>query len=473
MIDNKSLDNTFGLAEKLATSGVTLDLVDTSALQHIVADMHLLPQSDEISIDDWRDSLQGAARNDDHDGSMGIIADNAANSVLNTHRLVVDVINPQVRNLVEAISNKLNNNSGATAPAGVTVNYLSMNPALELPTFREAIERIASMDVYDHKNVSVGHYTLEEILDLIKFSSVDDFDTVLSSWLTENPEEVERINSVLDGSRPAISDIDPLCINTKVVLVLLSQSLIHTETIKEGLNISISEYKNKLFSLSTLVARDLLDYIKKWDHLINTKYIYKPGDNEDNNITLIQPVVLDLFSKGVAVEHLIGNHLLNRPYKYIDFISEDEEVRVKVINNSMSEFNRVSKLINDKVSSEKSDNLIRVALTTIRDEAIELTEDPEVLSRLGDTKETLVARANAACDNIYKSGKKFNIDKLGEFVAGTVISIYYAHTDALIYMDSLAKFSDKYPEMNVIDLAKLARANLVVNWVCQQLAISK
>ncbi len=473
MIDNKSLDNAFGMADKLAEKGIVLDTLDTSALQHIVSDMRLLPESGEIDSDAWREAIKRAAQNDDHDGAIGIIADNAAKSVLNTHRLVTDVINPQVRKLTDEITKKVNEACNNQSTSIVNVKYMSIPTTLELGTFKEAVQKIASMDLYEVDRSSVGTYTQDEIIELIKFSNVDDFDEVLSSWVRENPKEVSIINDVLSNKRPVVSKVDPLSTMGLSVLVLLTQSLAYTDTIKEGLNISLSNYKNNLFHISTLAAVELSDLVYKWNHLIGARHIYKPGENLEKEITLVQPVVVELFKHGVTVEHLIGNHLLGRPFQFQAFTSSDEEIKNKALSETMAEYDRVSKIQNVDADTKRVDLCMRIALTSIRDEAIELSHDPVALARLGDTKETMVARANAACESIYKSGKKLDMDKLGEFVAGVVISIYYAHTDALIYMDSLADFATQYPEMNVVDLAKMARAALVVNWVCRQLAVSK
>lgn len=472
MIDKKSLNDAYGPAEALANKGVVLAATDTSALSHIIGDMHLVPDVEFETLEACGQLIHKAAQNEDHDETMGIIADLAAKSVLNTHRLVVDRINPHVRELVKAIESKLDSPDLKTNNVPVAVEYMTMPTVLELNTFQDAVKKIAEMDLYQVDRVSVGHYTVDEILDLVKFSSVDDFDDNIASYLQDNPGEVEIINGVLEGRLRIDSDVAPLKATTLSVLVLLSQSLAHTDQIKEGINASLAVYKSNLFHISILAARHLVDLIKSWDYLIATKNIYKTGENVPNKITLVQPVVLNMFKNGVSVEHLIGNHLLGRPYGYADFTVGDQEKIDKVLSDTAKEYDRVTRQNQQEIDKVRYDTQIRVALTTIRDDAIERAEDPEFLAIAGDDASSLVARANSACESVFKSGKRLEADQLGEFVAGLVISIYYAHTDALVYMDTLAEYERQYPEMHVVDLAKMARAALVVNWVCKQLAQS-
>lgn len=466
MIDKKSVENSLGVAEKLASAGVTLTTVDNTALQHTMADMLLPPPEGSVTdVDVLAEHTRKAGQTDEHDASMGIIADHAARSVLNTHRLVVDVINPHVRKVVDQIQETLSRDSD-DGTGHQNVQYRHIHQSMDLDTLKSAVLNIAKMDLFDIPPAHLGEYSVDEIRDLVKFTGANGFDDYIGNYLATNPRDVHVINQVLAGSRnPSLDMGQPVL----VILVLLTQALAHTDNIKEGISVPLSTYKARMFWLSTSAARLLKGEYDKWDNIERSRLIYAT-DSGSNELHLIQSTMAELSRFGVTVEHLIGNDILDRRYSFVDFATEDNG---SVLAETMAAYNKDLSIKNTNRETLMTERLLRVALTTIRDDAISNGDDPECLRRLGDTKTTLVARASAACEAVFKTGKKIQGDDLDEFVAGVLISIYYAHTDALIYMDALADFSKQYPDMNVVDLAKLARANLVVNWVYAQVAIAQ
>lgn len=465
MIDSKSLDNSIGIAEKMASANITLDAVDGSALAHVIGSMDFIPNNPK-DADEIRKVVWEKANNEEHDGTMNIIADNAARSVLGTHRFVTDVVNPHIRSVLGKINEEYADIKEEDGKLDIKVEIKSLPRAMDSANVEEAVGKIASMDLYSDSAtpVDLGSYTDEEILDNIKFTKTDGYDDELESALRSEAESFDVIRAVLAGELTPSSRLTPAQL---VAIVLLTQSLAHTDNIKEGIATSLNGYKARLNWISTFTARILQERYNDWRKIVKGRFLYVPGtENIKNCISVVSETFQQLDSKGVTIEHLIGNNLIGRKFGYVDFL-ENENAK----NESMNAFETAK---NDRIRNShirNRENLVKITLTAIKNNAIELSEDTEVLSRLNDDKASLINRATIACENIFTSDKYFDEGILDEVVAGLLCAIYYAHTDAMLYLNSIADFSKKYPDMNPIDLAKMARTNLLVNWVYRQIAV--
>lgn len=464
MIDNKSLDNSVGIAERVTNANITLDVVDGSALAHVIGSMDFITNNPE-SADDIRTTLKEKANNDEHDGTMNIIADNAARSVLGTHRFVTDVVNPHIRDVLDKINEEYGSVKSTEDNLDIKVEIKTLPHALDMPTVEEAVGKIASMDLYaDSANpVNLGSYTDEEILDNTKFTNTNGYDDELETTLRTDSGSFDVIRQILAG------EINPSANHTPAVLVatvFICQSLVHSDNIKEGVATSLNGYKARLNWIATSAARLLQEHYNNWRKIVNGRFLYVPGTEKDKNrIVVVSETFQQLAEKGVTIEHLIGNNLLGRKFAYVDFL-ENENSKNETMN--AFETTKADRARNSHLRNQEA--LIKITLTAIKNNAIELSEDPEVLSRLNDDKISLINRATVACENIFASDKTFSEDILSEVVAGLLCAIYYAHTDAMLYLNSIADFSTKYPDMDPIDLAKMARVNLLVHWVYRQIA---
>lgn len=463
MIDKKSLSNALGISQRLTEQGITLGAVNQSALEHLTGSMKFIAtKSDDFAQNALL--VKEASHCIEHDGTMNFIADNAAVSVLNTHRLVVDKVNPHIRSVVDKIHARL-------AESEVEVEGLPVAELVSLPAvmdnddLRELVSRIALADRYDTPVLDLGNYTDEEILDLIKYSKENNFDEILSMELVNNPESFKKINMVMAGT---IFDLTRLSRAEQVATLLMSQALIHTDSIKEGIDATLAEYVNRLHWISVTVARDLQLVYSNWKAVVSGYFIYKPGTRNSNKIEVISET-FHILSKeyGVTIEHLIGNHLLGRKYGYADLARKDNEDQLKETDAA---YQKLVARLNTEKESKEHEKLIRTSLIVIKEDAIERSDNPECLEMLNDTKVSMINRATQACEAVFKSGRRIQKDKLDEFVAGLLIAIYYAHTDALLYLDSIANFTKQYPEMDGVELAKMARTNLIVHWVYRQIA---
>lgn len=462
MIDKKSLENSVGIAQKLTAAGVVLDTLDQTAMKHVIGSLSMMstsPQSDDEACV----LLKNAAQHVEHDGTMLHTANNAANSVLNTHRLVTNVVNPHIRKVVAEITSRLADVAGNISDTGHTVELVSLPSVLDNPDVEAMIRHTADMDRYDADVIDLGKYSESEILDLIRYSTSGNFDDVLKMELVNTGGYVEAINRVLAGQ---FTDVSKTPTEVALAIFLMASSLKHTETIKEGINASLSDYRNRLNYIAITYARHLDAVYSAWNKISTSKLIYRP--DVVGKVAVISSVFNDLATNhGVTIENILGNDLLDRRYTYVDFTGENKD---EVLAKTRSAYDRDLSAKNLGKEDRENDLTLRTALIAIKDDAIERAESDENLSILGDTKATMISRATAACEAVFKTGKILKKDQLDEFTAGLLIAIYYAHTDALLYLDKITDFSKQYPDMGGVELAKLARTSLVVHWVHSQLA---
>lgn len=464
MIDKKSLENAVGIASALGSKDICVAAVPQSALSHLIgATNHIAiePTSDDEACT----AIRQAAQHIEHDGTMNFIADNAAVSVLNTHRLVTEVVNPHIRKVVATIVEQLAADEAAASTTDHGVELVTIPNVLDNVELENMIARIGTMDRYDVPTLDLGTYTDEEILEQVRYSTSGGYDDVLRMELVNDPEAFNTIRHVLSGKSFGVQKLSK---PVAVALLLMSQSLKHSDTIKEGINATLSDYKNRLHWISVTVARYLNATYSSWNAISESKLIYRPTDqnNPSAKTGIISSTFALMADQGVTIEHVVGNNLLDRPYGYHDFIGDKKD---ETLARTKQAYDRDLATKNSEKESKENDRIIRTALIAIKDEAIDRAGDPANLAILGDTKATMVSRATAACEAVFKSGKTLKHDQIDEFVAGLIIAIYYAHTDALLYLDSIADFTRQYPEMDGPELAKLARVNLITHWVYRQL----
>lgn len=469
MIDNKSMDASIGLAERMSNAGVTLTTVDGSAMEHILGSMSFISIKPEDG-DQLREAVKAAANNEEHDGTLGIPADLAANSVLNTHRLVTDVVNPHIRHVMERVNAAVAELDDKSTKIEFPVKFLQLDPVLNNESLINAIRSVAEDDLHPSRMINLGEYGREEILDLVKFSNTDNYDTTLAMELSSG-DAIEDIQSVLEGRRNP-EGANNWGARVWVALFLLGQSLRHSDIIKEGVEVSLVEYRNRLQWLSVFSARKLLEIYRSTDGMFRNKILY--GDtSEDGTITIVGPTLQTLAEHGVTVEHLIGNYLLDQKYLFHDFVKKEDSDNSAALEESINRYNSVVKSRRATADAEYQKLLIQTVLSTINNDVRESSNDPDRLAMLNDTPQSLVTRSTKVCENVYESGRKLTKDVLSEFVAGVIISIYYAHTDALLYLDFIADSAKEFPDLEPAALAKIARANLLVHWIYRQLAVVK
>lgn len=462
MIDKKSLVDAVGIAQRLAAAGTVLTSVDQSALQHLVASMKLIATKPE-NADAAAILVKDAAQCTEHDGTMGYIADHAANSVLNTHRMVTEIINPHIRKVVDEVKGQIDAAIKKLSDSPHDVELVTLPPVMDSDELATFVARVAGWDRYDATPINLGTYTDTEILNLIKYSTP--VDEVLEMALLNEPGSFDAINRIFSGE-----PIHPDRASKAVVVAsfLMAQALKHMDIVKEGINATLTEYKNYLHYIAVTLARYMNVIYENWNTIVKNSYIYQPGDN-GGKIKILSTTFKDLASNhGVTIENLIGNQLLGNKYFYSDFASEEKE---KVLAETKAAYDTDLASINLTKEAKVSDLITRTVLIGVKNDAIERSEDPSALAILGDDKASMISRAGVACETVYKSNKAIRMDQLEECVAGLLIAIYYAHTDALLYLDSIADFAKKYPEMDGVELAKLARVNLIVHWVYRQFAL--
>lgn len=461
MIDKNSLAAAIGAAENITSQGKQLHAVEDSALAHIIGSMDAGLHTD--LVDDLIPArVAEEARNDEHDGAMYNLADLAAQSVINTHRLSTNTVVPHILRVLEISKRNIEESESKDPVCPYSINFVDGTSLPDNDALNTVLDGMANMDPLSSERVNVGVYSDDEVLEAVKFSNVDDFDSIMANCLVTKPSAMKLVQSVFSGEstvdfiRSEVNDVPEVF----VAIMIMALSLKDSEQIQQGINVPYATYQNRMFNIAIDAARVYRDHMLKWSTLANTLYLDK---RTDKTISLNREFFMKLSeATGITVESIFANESLGR--KYTSSQMHDPQVRAELDAQAAKEQATRNRQHEIDTNRRLNQSVLKAVMEDARD------ADVGQLAILGDTPESLTKRANVVCNRIWDS-KRVTGD-LEQLVAGVLISIYYAHTDVALYLNSMSVNQTKYPTMSPADLAKLARAELIVHYVARQIGIS-
>lgn len=462
MIDSKSLKNATGLTELLNTKGISLTTIEATPLSHIVAACDSVYTNDG-NVDESMGQVASAARNEDHDGTIYELADLAAQSVLSTQTLLRTQVLPHIRKILDDVEAADVESKQTGLPYELVYRDIPFILTLE-PTQR-LIEQFAKGDQFESKeDINLGTFDLERILELIQYTNDSDFNNVLKSALVDDPELVTSIISVLTGSSFLGNVKSPVVL---IALMVIAQNLSADEdNIPSGLNVSLSTYKYRLLWVTIGAAKQLASLVTKWHVDIKNRVLYADTIRDDHKIVVNKSVFGALVeAHNVTVESLIGNEILGRPYSGAGLCDAEAKARTK------SKYDTELSMATRRNELENAVTYTQSIFQAVMRDARARSKDEEALALLGDTPESLVTRAGIACERLYASGVTGRVRD--HLVAGLVCAIYYAHTDALIFLNIMGEVGKSNPDLPVDEVVLIARTEFVAWYVFKQLAVVK
>ena len=463
MIDSKSLKNSTGMADILDQKGIRLAPIEASPLHHILAttDVDAILACDTVDVALTR--IDEATRNEDHDGTMHELADLAAQSILNTQMTLKKTVLPHIVKVLGMVEEATKESKQAGLP--YTVEYRDIPHVLTLDATSRLIEQFAKGDLFEtDQEISVGDYDLDSLLEKATYTNDGGFNDMLKTHLVKDETAVNVISSVLAGKSYLSNVKDPVTL--LAILVIAVNMSNREEDIPSGLNIPLSAYKYRLLWLSISASKTILAILNRHNSDITNRILYTGAMRQDNVIEVNKAVFSNLVNNsGLTVESLIGNEILGRPFSGHSLtVAENIEATKAKYDSELSMASRRNEIENDITYTQSIYKMVM-------EDARERSKDEECLALLNDTPETLVMRAKVACERLYKAGVTGKVRD--HLVASLICSIYYAHTDALMFLSIMGDVSKQNSELSPEAIALVARTEFAAWYVFKQLAIVK
>lgn len=461
MIDSNSLKIATGMADILDQKGIELTVIEASPLHHVLAATDGDAYTPCSTVDVAVKQIGDAARNDDHDGTIHELADLAAQSVLGTQATVKNVVLPHVLKVLASVEDAASASKQAGLP--YTVEYKSLDSILTLDPTVRLIEQFSKGDLFEtDQTVSVGNYDLDSLLELATYTDEGNFNELIKSHLVKSETAVHSVSSILAGNGYLTNVKDPVTLLALMVIAVNLSS--NDESIPTGLNIPLATYKYRLLWLSISVAKHIQATLNRWQSDITNRVLYADTIRQDKVIVVNKAVFTSLVNNSdLTVETLIGNEILGRPYSGHTLTNPEYVTIAKAkYDSELSMAARRNEVQNDMTYTQ-------TIYKMVMEDARERSKDESSLAPLGDTAESLISRAKLACERLYKAGVSGR--KRDQLVTSLICSIYYAHTDALMFLSLMNSVSKQNPDMSPNDIALVARTEFVAWYVFKQLAI--
>lgn len=458
MLDQISLNAAVALTEELGNKGLTLGVVADTPLALLVRKTPTLAMdAANTDFSGLINQLVDLSRDNDHSELMGEAVRLASQGVRATLDFTRNTVMPHLRKVIEGHANIMANLGAAKMPYDIRQFY---TPEIyKLPQGVEFARQYENTPApVTQRNVEFGKYEADEIIQLTKLTDDGDFNSSMVELLSaDGGAGIKAIQSVLEGQAQA-GQIDP-CYALPLAIVLRN-----LETPKEGVSMTLGDYNAARASVGNAAGKIALMQIEKLDHQLRTGVLYAKLLREDPKvIEVVGEVYRELLDKGLTTEMVIGNELLNRKYRGAQLIDPDNQAELVKVYEQDRNNRQQAHQINLRQASRTA------VLDVLRADQKARAEAGEWVIE-GDTAEKSWSRLKTVVDKIYAASP---LDPEPTMViAATVCAVWYAHTDAMRYIDIMFDIEKGRPDLSKEQIASLAALRYIAEFFGSMITVS-
>lgn len=460
MLDPNAIKLAIGLTQDYSNRGVTLDCVPDTPMSMICRETPLegVFGGGEFTYESASKLLVDLSRCPEHASALAEMKTLGVTAVRNTLDFTRNTVNPHIRKVIEAYAEAMEGSE--IVPLPYDVDHV-MLPEIYMSqagrSFVESWEDVATAT--SPGAVDFGSYDISEIEKLVSLTESEGFNDLTAALLADNNSAGYRaIADVLSGR----TDVESIEVNFTLPLAIALRNI---ETPKEGVKMTLDQYKTNRSLVSNVAAKRALRIINQQTQAQNSSALYPGvGRSAPGMIRVNSAVYSDMLEKGLTIEALIGNELLGRKYygsKLLDPKNIEELTSVyerdratrqqaHAIDLKSRERAMIQKVLRDDLNGIANNNAFPIE---------------------GDTGEKAWSRLKGFVDKLFEN--KFANYEPTAVIAGTICFVWYSHTDAARLIDIIFEVEKRNSGMAKADLATLATLQYLCAWVVSQLVIRK
>lgn len=458
MLDPNALKSVVTLNQQLSEKGVGLTALTNTPLAALVS---YLPSAgidpEKATYESLMEAYVNLSRDEEHHELCESTINNAVAGVRKTLDYTRNTVMPHVRRVLQAHTDVMASYSVGKSPIEFKLVYLPEVYSNHIA--RDLMGRWEDLPAGNSPGaVNLGRYTKDEILELAKVSNADAFNEDLSELLSvKQGEGFKQIIEVMAGERN-VSQLDPL------YSLPCSLVLTNAEQPKEGINSTLAGYNAARGSAANVAAKAALALVGGLIQAQRTMNIYQSLARRAGEVVLINGEVFrDLAEKGLTLEVLMGNELLDRPFRGMDLVVPENLAKMMAAYES----DRLTRQQAAKI--DQATNSRKTIMDVLRDDLEQIAAKGDFLIE-GDDKDRSWQRLRTVVDKILASEWK-NVEPI--YIIATALCVtWYAHTDAARFIDIMLDVEKKNPGLKPSEFDFLATLQYIASWVASQVSAS-
>lgn len=457
MLDQNVLNEAIGLTQVLSDKGVQLGVIPDTPLALLVrATPTLALKAEETSYSGLIENLVELSREDDHAELLREAVDLASQGVRNTLNYTRNTVMPHLRKVIQAHADRVAAVGEAKMPYNIVASYTPEIYKVHAGVdFARQYEN--SPAPVTQRLVNLGKLDGNDIVQLTRLTDDGDFNESMEDLLTANGGEgIQAIQKVLEGIC-TVDQIDPIY---SLPLAILLRNM---ETPKEGVALNLTDYNAARAVVGNAAGKIALTLVERLDHQVRSSVLYAKLLRDDpKTIEVVGEVYRVLLEKGLTAEQVIANELLNRKYRGLTLLEPDVQEELNEIYKRDQAARQQAHQLNLRQVSREA------VLNVLRDDQRERAEKGEWVIE-GDSPEKSWSRLKTVVDKIYTNS---TIDPEPSLVIAAVLcAVWYAHTDAMRYIDIMFDIEKWRPELPKEQIATLAALRYIAEFFGSMIAV--
>lgn len=420
-------------------------------LSEIVATLTVDGLGEDFSTQDVLDYVNSV---EEHAVCMTQVKELGVRAVRQLSSLVRNTINPHIRKIVEQVSEGPEVRDDGF---GYRVTTFKLSALVSNPLVMELVQKHRSVPVTGTTaGNGVGKFEKEYIFSMLQMGGDTEFNEYAEHWYNEDETAVDKIKAALAGESE-LSNIPDPDLHAAILIILAGTKVPPPNTAS---NLAVWELnRNRLMAYAAQSVHKVLDSYRMAE---SSQRLYVSSFQSGvRDIIVYDRVYKDMLTKGLTVEALMGNEMLNRKFMSHQILDANA---IKICEAKYRQERTAHETAKQKLTMIGRNRwLYRV----LRDDLEEIA-NKESWPVDGDNREKAGERLKSVCARILEN-ERLRDEPIEDIVAAILLATWYAHTDAARLIDIASRICRDDPELDAEEAFTMAKLEYVGLWIASQI----